>query len=76
MTTTLAQDSTAARVRAELGRRGLPDAALCPVLGLSRTGVMRRLQGSTDWSVTELLAVAGFLGVAPVALLPEVPAAA
>lgn len=64
-------DTTAARIRAELGRRRLPDTALCEVLGLSRSGVSRRLLGHTDWTVGQVLAVARFLELDPRSLIPD-----
>lgn len=57
-----ATDSAAA-VRAELGRKGLPKAALVPVLGLSYSAVHKRVSGDKPFTVVELSRIADFLGV-------------
>lgn len=68
--------TTSARIRSELAARGIPQGALAAVLGLSEQAVSRRMNGTTDWGVSELVAVAGFLGVDAATLLPRVAAAA
>ena len=67
MPTTVTQ-SIASEIRAELGRKRIPQADLANVLGVSQAGISRRLSGDTPFDVNEVAAVADFLGV-PVALL-------
>jgi hypothetical protein len=68
--------TTSARIAAVLGARRLPAGCLAEPLGLSQQAVSRRMREQTDWTVTELVVVARFLGVDAAELLPEVPAAA
>lgn len=56
-------------VRAEMARRNVRQIALAKHLGLSQAAVSRRVNGETDFSVSELLAVAALLEVTPAALL-------
>lgn len=62
---------TADNVRAEMARRRVPQIEVAQLLGLSQTAVSRRLNGGTDFSVRELIAVAGLLGVPASTLLGE-----
>lgn len=52
-----------ANVRAELSRRGHNQAALAEVLGITQSGVSKRLRGVTPFDVDELAAVSTWLGV-------------
>lgn len=64
----------AANIRAEMARRSVRQIALAKHLGLSQTAVSRRLNGETEFSVAELVAVAGLLGVPAASLLGDVAA--
>ena len=55
--------TTAATVRAEMARRRVPQIKLAQHLGLSQTAISRRMSGETDFTVTELQAVAALLDV-------------
>lgn len=57
-------------VRAELGRQGRPQRVLAPVLDMTEQGVSDRLRGIVDFRVSELMAVAEFLGVPVTNFLP------
>jgi transcriptional regulator with XRE-family HTH domain len=61
----------AANVRAEMARRSVRQVALAKHLGLSQAAVSRRVNGETEFSVAELLAVAELLGVSAASLLGE-----
>lgn len=65
-------ERTAAAVRAELARRKINGAEFARALGWSRATAWRRLNGMYPFDVSELVEVAGFLGV-PVASLLEEP---
>lgn len=65
----------AANVRAEVARRGLRHADLATALGVSRPAMSRRLTCDMEFSITELRAVAEFLGV-PLSVLLDEPAQA
>ena len=58
-------------LRAEMARRRITQTALAEALGLPQTQVSSRLRGATEWKVTELLAVAEYLGVTPASLLGD-----
>ena len=59
-----------ANVRAEMARRRLPQQSVALALGLSQTGMSKRLNGIVPWDVNELAAAAEVLGV-PVSVLLE-----
>jgi len=65
------QSTTAANVRAEMARRQVRQVTLAQRLGLSQAAISRRINGETEFSVAELLAVADLLGVSASALLGE-----
>lgn len=46
-----------------MARRRRTQAQLGEVLGLAQSAVSRRLNGAVEWNVSELLAIAEFLGV-------------
>jgi transcriptional regulator with XRE-family HTH domain len=58
----------AANIRAEMARNGLTQRDLAALLGLSQPTVSARLRGRTDFTVSEVRAIARWLGV-PVAVL-------
>lgn len=62
--------SVGANVRAELARRGVSQTALADHLGLSQSGVSKRLRGVIAFDTDEMLAMSDFLDV-PVAVLFE-----
>lgn len=66
--------STAERVsstiRAEMARRRIDQGVVARRLGVSRPSVSRRLSGTTELTVSELVEVADLLGVAPAELIP------
>ena len=74
MTPTLSS-TTGANVRAELARRGLSQRVLADHLGLSPTGVSKRLSGATPIDINELAMIAAFLDVPLTTLLREDAAA-
>lgn len=55
--------SVAANVKAEATRRGLVQSDLATALGVSRAAMSRRLTGEMEFSVSELITLADFLGV-------------
>ncbi len=61
----------AANVRAEMARRSVRQITVAGHLRMSQAAVSRRLSGETEFSVSELVAVAGLLGVTPASLLPQ-----
>lgn len=63
----------AATVRAELGRRGLPQKSLTEPLAISAAAVSDKLRGNTPFTVEQLTRVAAFLELDIAALL-AVPA--
>lgn len=70
-------ERTASVVRAEVARRRVRSGDLAQLLNISRTTVWRRLNGEYPFTVDELTAIAGLLGMPVGDLLPgETPAAA
>ena len=61
-------ERVAASVRAEVARRKVTQQQLADLLGMHQMSVSRRLNGHTEFTVSELATVAEFLGV-PVASL-------
>jgi transcriptional regulator with XRE-family HTH domain len=57
------QTTVAANVRAELARRRVRQSEVAERLGVSRQNVAQRLNGSVDFRVGELLAIADLLGI-------------
>ena len=57
------QTTVAANVRAELARRRIRQSEVAARLGVSRQNVAQRLNGSVDFRVGELLAIADLLGI-------------
>lgn len=55
----------------ELARIRSNQGDLAPVLGLSQPAIHRRMAGKVAWRIDELTKVAGYLGIAVSALLPE-----
>lgn len=62
---------TAATVRAELARRRISGREMARHLGWSPATTQRRLAGTAPLDIDELAAVAAFLGVPIVRLLPD-----
>ena len=62
-------------VRAEMTRQSLTQADIATVLGVSQSGVSRRLLGAIAFDVTELTALARLFGVPASQLLGESAAA-
>lgn len=60
-----------ANVRAELARAGRTQSDLAYFLGLAQPNVSRRLRGEVEFSASELLRTAAFLGVPATTLLEE-----
>lgn len=58
-----ARTVVARNIRAELARRGISQRHLTEALGVTYTGVTRRLSGRTPLDVDEVAAVARYLGV-------------
>ena len=70
------QIDVAAHVRAELARRRITQTDVAQRLGVSRQNVAQRLNGSVDFRVGELIAVADMLGITIAELLNGVKASA
>ena len=70
------QIDVAANVRAELARRRITQTDVAQRLGVSRQNVAQRLNGSVDFRVGELIAVADMLGITILELLDGVKASA
>lgn len=70
---TLAQ-RVAAEVRAEMARQGKRNRELAPVLDVSEQAVSERMRGSLEFRLSELYAVARFLGVPISRFIPAEPA--
>lgn len=68
-------NETADSVRAELARRRISGRKLATDLGWKQATVARRLNGTYPFTIDELAAIAGYLGVPISALLPERTAA-
>ena len=66
----------AANVRAELARRRITQTDVAQRLGVTRQNVAQRLNGSVDFRVGELIAVADMLGITIAELLDGVKASA
>jgi transcriptional regulator with XRE-family HTH domain len=66
----------AANVRAELARRRIRQIDVAERLGVSRQNVSQRLNGSVDFRVGELIAIADLLGITVVELLGGVKVSA
>lgn len=49
-------------IRAEMARSGIRQEALARHLGLSQSALSRRLNGTADWSIGEVVEVAAHLG--------------
>lgn len=63
-------------VRIQLLKQGLSASQLADRVGISRSGMSRRLLGETDMTVGELFAIAEALGIKPVDLIAEAEKAA
>ncbi len=57
------QIDVAANVRAELARRRITQTDVAERLGVSRQNVAKRLNGSVDFRVGELISIANMLGI-------------
>ena len=71
-----ARTVVARNIRAELARRGMPVRHLTEALGVTYTGVTRRLSGQTPLDVDEVAAVARFLGIPVIDLFAGIDALA
>lgn len=65
------QSHVADNVRAELARSGKRQVDLAKFLGFTRQAVSKRLHGHVDFRVTELHAIAEYLGVPISALVND-----
>lgn len=61
----------AANIRAEMARKGLTQRDLAALLGLSQPTVSARMRGRTEFTVSELRAIASWLNVPASYLLGE-----
>lgn len=64
----------ARNVRAEMARAGKNQQDIASHLGISQQSVSRRMSGSTPFTIDELAAIAGLLGVRLTELVREVAA--
>jgi len=53
----------AGEVRAEMARQGVTAAAVAQAIDISRTSLSRKLNGSGEFTVAEMLRVSNFLGL-------------
>ena len=67
---------TGRNVRAEMARAGVSQIDLAERVGLSQSGLSKRLRGVVPFDVNELDAIATALGVPVVSLLPQPEAVA
>ena len=67
---------TGRNVRAEMARAGVSQIDLAERVGLSQSGLSKRLRGDVPFDVNELDAIATALGVPVVSLLPQPEAVA
>lgn len=58
-------------IRAEMARQGYRQRDLAALLGLSQATVSARMTGRIDFTVSEVRAIASWLGVAVSALLAD-----
>lgn len=65
----------AAQVRAEISRQMKPQRELVEILGISQAQVSERVRGDVEWRISELVKVAGYLGVPVTAFVPAEPTA-
>ena len=63
-------------VRAEMARRGETQSTLAPKIGLTQSGLSRRLTGDAEWTVHDLYKLADVLDVPLSTFLPEMQASA
>ena len=66
---------TGANVRAEIARRGMSQATLAQVIGVSQSQFSKRLRGVIAFDINELSAIAKALDIPLADLLPKEPAA-
>lgn len=59
-----------------MARRGLTQTSLAPMLGITQSGLSKRLSGTADWRIPELYLLAAALGVPLSTFLPELKASA
>lgn len=67
---------TGRNVRAEMARAGVSQIDLAERVGLSQSGLSKRLRGVVPFDVNELDSIATALGVPVVSLLPQPEAVA
>lgn len=60
-----------ANIRAEMARRGVAQMTLAAAVGVSQSGLSKRLRGHTPLGVDELLRIAAFLDVPVNDLIPS-----
>jgi transcriptional regulator with XRE-family HTH domain len=65
-------ERVAEEVRALMGRHNVTQMQLVDVLGVSQTGVSKRLRGLTPFDANEIGVLADYFGVNPAQLLGEV----
>ena len=63
-------------VRAEMARRGETQTTLAPKIGLTQSGLSRRLTGTAEWTVTDLYRLAQVFDLPLSTFLPELQASA
>ena len=55
-----------------LWRAGVPQKRMAEVVGVTQSTLSKKMRGDVPWTVDELVAAAGFLGVDAAVLLPRV----
>lgn len=70
------QTNVPANVRAELARRRIRQTEVADRLGVSRQNVSQRLNGTVDFRVGELIAIADMCGITLAELIDGVKASA
>lgn len=69
------QVDIAGNVRAEVARRRIPQSDIAAALGEIQQWVSRRMSGSVEWRISELVAIAELLGIHPAVLMGGRPPA-
>lgn len=70
------QTTVVANVRAELARRRIKQGDVADKLGVSRQNVAQRLNGTVDFRISELIAIAELCGITVAELVDGVKASA
>ena len=64
------------QIRAEMARRNETQTSLAPKLGLTQSGLSRRLTGESEWTVSDIYRLAEVFSLPLSVFLPEMRATA